>query len=158
MKKIPLNGKHGIGKFALVDDDSYDSLNKFKWSMSVQGYAFRGTGTYPEYKIILMHRAVNGTPDGLHTDHINSDRLDNRKCNLRTVTQQENMWNRSANMRPSKTGLMGAHEKRSKFVAKITIDGKMRYLGTFTHPEDAHAAYLRARIERNSNIGKAIQS
>ena len=79
------------GKSALVDADDYDRLVGLgKWHFSDMGYAVRrdDAGT------VRMHRIVNNTPRGLYTDHKNGDKLDNRKANLRSVTQKENAGNR----------------------------------------------------------------
>lgn len=74
---------------AIVDDEDFEYLNKFKWLFAE--YAV----TYKEGKIIRMHRLVNNTPDGFVTDHINRNKLDNRKENLRSVTTKQNNQNTS---------------------------------------------------------------
>ncbi len=94
-KKIALAN----GGFALVDSDDYESLSKFKWYCSRWGYAHRqGWEKKPtgerEHWTIWMHRVINETPHGLYTDHINGKKLDNRKCNLRTVDKSRNSTNR----------------------------------------------------------------
>lgn len=89
MAKIPLFGKLGLGKYALVDDEDVERVAGTKWHVSDSGYAvnrYKG-------KTLRMHRLINETPDGLVTDHINHNRLDNRKKNLRAVTQKENVRN-----------------------------------------------------------------
>lgn len=96
-KTIPLCGKRG-GK-TKVDADNYDWLNKHRWFKSSLGYAFRQgwKGTQRDSKnhwTIWMHREVNQTPPGLFTDHINHDKLDNRRANLRTVDKSKNSANR----------------------------------------------------------------
>jgi len=48
-------------------------------------------------KKVYMHRVVNNTPDNLQTDHINHNQLDNRRINLRSVTNQQNAFNASLN-------------------------------------------------------------
>lgn len=86
MKKIYLKNKD-IN--VVVDDQDFDSLNKLKWYLSSTGYAVRrmkGKTTY-------MHRIICNTPDGLFVDHINRNRLDNRRSNLRNVTWAENRNN-----------------------------------------------------------------
>jgi hypothetical protein len=72
-------------------------------------------------------------------DHINGIRLDNRICNLRSVTHQQNQWN--------KTKAKGYcwNKKANKFQASIRINNKQIYLGLFEKEEDANAIYLEAK-------------
>ena len=90
MKTIPLTQ----GKVAIVDDEDYTWLMQWKWHSSY-GYAMRRERTWSgKQKGIFMHRVVNKTPLGLETDHINRNKLDNRKENLQSVTHQENTCNK----------------------------------------------------------------
>lgn len=90
MKKIPLTR----GQFAIVDDDDYAPLSEYKWHLLTSGtgpyYAAR-TDRSNGQKAVMMHRVINNTPDGLVTDHINGNSLDNRKENLRSLTNFENL-------------------------------------------------------------------
>jgi hypothetical protein len=89
-KTIPLTR----GAVTLVDDDDYDLLISIgKWHLSDTGYAVNRSRFNGKKKTIRMHRVVNKTPKHLVTDHINRNPLDNRKSNLRSVTQKENMSN-----------------------------------------------------------------
>ena len=89
MKEIaPTNSSSTIK----VDDEDYPLLARFNWHVSDNGYAMtqiRGV------KHVKMHHLVWGAimPTGRVLDHINRDKLDNRKCNLRCVTQKENLHN-----------------------------------------------------------------
>ena len=87
MKKIKL-GKKNL--FALVDDDMFDELNKYHWWSDSLGYAIRQIS---RGKFVHMHRIINNTPQGMDTDHINRNKLDNRRENLRTATRSLNMIN-----------------------------------------------------------------
>jgi len=71
MKRIKLTQE----KVALVDDADFEFLNQWKWFYHQTGYA-KSCHRY-------MHRLINKTPKGFHTDHINRNKLDNRKSNLR---------------------------------------------------------------------------
>lgn len=91
MAEIPLSGKNGAGKFAIVDDEDIEKVMAYKWHLSDSGYAVNRT----RGKTVRMHRLVNGTPEGMVTDHINRNPLDNRKANLRSCTQKVNAMNGS---------------------------------------------------------------
>ena len=72
----------------MVDDKDFDWANGYKWYFS-NGYARRKIKDKPIY----LHREINKTPQGLVTDHINQNKLDNRKENLRTATKKGNSRN-----------------------------------------------------------------
>lgn len=71
-------------------------------------------------------------------DHINRDPLDNRFSNLREVTRKENQQNIKG---------LGYSKYGNRYVARIVIDNKTKYLGTFNTAEEATSAYLSAKKE-----------
>ncbi len=140
MKKIKLYGKYGKGKFALVDEDYFELLNQWKWHVTSSGYV-RRSKYLDKYKrkFYLMHNQVLTVPKGLETDHINRNKLDNRKANLRYCTKTQNIANRVAR---SKSGYKGVKKcSKNSWRAMIQRDNKMVYLGSYKSPEEAALAY-----------------
>jgi hypothetical protein len=79
-------------------------------------------------------------------DHINNVPADNRWTNLREATYSQNNASRGLTVRNS-SGFKGVYwqAKNKKWVATIAVgDNRIRYLGSFDRPEDAHAAYCAA--------------
>jgi hypothetical protein len=72
-------------------------------------------------------------------DHINGLRNDNRICNLRNVTKQENQWNQT------KAKGYYWHKRNNKWGAQIALNGNKIYLGMFEKEDDARQAYLDAK-------------
>ena len=125
------------GVRAKVDDSDYLLLADYSWYLDSRGYATR----YSRGKYIGMHRMVNDTPDGMLTDHINGDRLDNRKSNLRTCTRAQNGMNRGK-QRNNTTGHKGVYSIPSdRWRAQITFRGKRINIGTFDEIDDAISAH-----------------
>jgi len=128
-------------KFAIVDRDDYENLMKYKWTLTSKRYASCFTNYRKTRKMIIMHRLINNTPEGMETDHINGNTLDNRKKNLRTVTSRQNQMNK----RPTKRGsaFKGAtfETKQKIWRAFICINGKVTSLGRFKCELDAATAY-----------------
>ncbi len=134
-KSIPLSQ----GKFALVDDDDYEELSKYKWYVN-SGYAVRHSER-DNKKIIQMHRMVINTPSNMITDHVNGDRLDNRKENLRRCTESENQRNKTK-LPNNTTGYKGVYTHgKGKWRSSICLHRKSVFLGVFDTPEDAARAY-----------------
>jgi hypothetical protein len=89
-------------------------------------------------------------------DHINGVRSDNRLENLRDVNATINAQNIHNARSDSKTKLLGAafHKASGKYVAQISVDKKIKHLGLFSTPEEAHQQYLAAK--RNLHVGCTI--
>lgn len=90
----------------------------------------------------FMHRVIINAPTGMDVDHINGDGLDNRKINLRLVTDSENQQNRHR-LSLNTSGFRGVtwHKQACKWQAGIKRNGKSYHLGLYTSPEDAARAY-----------------
>lgn len=149
MKKIKLTQ----GKYALVDDEDYPLLSKYKWHAWKDPnrhvwYAKRSvhipkkeskTGKY-SCKVVKMHCQVMGQR---YIDHINRNGLDNRRCNLRAATNSQNMQNRTKRRNAVSSSYVGVYwdKQMSKFRSRIRIDGKSKHLGLFDNEVDAAKAY-----------------
>jgi hypothetical protein len=91
---------------------------------------------------IYLHGQINH-----EIDHINGIRDDNRLCNLREVTHQQNMMNRRAHKSENLRGIYKAKGKTPSWAAAINCNGKRYYLGVYKTPEEANFAYEKARAE-----------
>ena len=140
MKKIKLTQN----KCALVDNADFEWLNQWKWTYdSTNGYAYRrkhlpSSRKNQKCKKIYMHRLINQTPPKVPTDHINRDRLDNRRANLRTVTSSQNSIN-SGLRSDNKSGCKGVYwdSATNKWGAEIKVNHKRIILGKFTDLQSA---------------------
>lgn len=143
-KEIPLTQ----GKVAIVDDCDYAELSKWKWYHAC-GYASRHILSNGEAKTVYMHRVIAGTPDGMDTDHINRDTLDNRRCNLRVCTTRQNMMNRRKRANTSSRYIgVSFFKQYGRWESRIRVDGKYKFLGYFDTEEEAALAFNRAAMER----------
>lgn len=124
---------------ALVDDEDFEWLSQFRWRLSC-GYASRQFQDGEKCTTRLMHREVAGAGLNEITDHINGNRLDNRRANLRLCGYIENAWNRSCN-RASASGIKGVAACGNRWRARIRVAGKRFALGNFSTPEEAGRAY-----------------
>jgi hypothetical protein len=138
--KIPLgiNAKDG---YAIVDADMA-WIDKYQWYLASTGYAM----TNADRKQILLHHLLLGKPEkGMVTDHINRDRLDNRKSNLRFCTSSQNNANRGIDM-SSEVSYKGVYfdKRRNKFIAAINGN----YIGGYKKIRDAAEAYDKVAFEK----------
>jgi hypothetical protein len=131
-KVIPLTK----GASAIVDDEDFDYLVSLgSWHLSSNGYAVRRGMKNGKRVTTRMHRVVNKTPEGYVTDHKNHNRLDNRKSNLRTATQKDNMSNYK--------GEKGYCWDKVK--QKWLVRYKNKFYGRYDTEEEAKQAYKLAK-------------
>ena len=147
------------GKTALVDDDDFEKLNKFSWHYH-NGYAVRNT-RLPDNKRATerMHRVIANTPDDLMTDHINGDTLDNRKRNLRNVTNSQNLMN-SEKKKNAKSEFKGVTFSKSKkdaigsWNARLNVNKSTVNIGRFKSEIEAAYAYNEAAIKYHKEYAR----
>jgi len=141
------------GKVALVDDADYEWLSQYKW------YAHEDCKTFyvrrmsktvnGKRKMLQMHIELIGRKEGLVTDHINGNGLDNRRENLRHVTQSQNCLNRHTKI--SKYPGVTWSKFNKKWYARITVDNNRLHLGYFVNEADAYRAYCDANKRFTGN-------
>lgn len=136
------------GVVTLVDDEDFELAKGFAWYVHVIGYAYCDIWR-PKRKGILLHRLIMGLEvgDRRQVDHINGNKLDNRRSNLRICTHAENMKNRKLH-KNNKSGFKGVYwdNRSQRWRASIRTDGKVRRLGFFHSAESAFEAYKAAAI------------
>jgi hypothetical protein len=149
-RRIPLTR----GKYAIVDPEDYARLAKHKWHLATSptsSYAARWIRlqSAKKRKRIWMHREIIYIPPGLLCDHINRNGLDNRSANLRPATVSQNLYNspkRNAKTRSKYKGLEWDKIQR-KWKARIHVNHRKIYLGSFANEADAAKAYDKAARE-----------
>jgi hypothetical protein len=140
------------------DPDTGNILARRNGEYSLCGWNHKGGGKYGKtYRRISVHKKQYaahrvawllhfGEVPGGEIDHINGDSLDNRIVNLRVVDRYLQMRNLRMN-KVAKSGRTGVHKVRNKWMANISIKGKMTYLGRFESFESACLARENAEVE-----------
>ena len=138
--RIPMRNKfREIVEYAIVDADDFERVSQYPWRLS-HGYA---SGTVEGRSIFMHHFVFKKPSDGKVIDHINNDRLDNRKNNLREATRAENSHNvskRSGTSQYKGVSLYNGHvyENNAK---KYSARYASKHLGLYDDEESAAKAY-----------------
>lgn len=134
------------GLAALVDDADAEWLGQWKWAACKNRNGFyamrtqRVRGGAGKKLYIYMHRVICRPAEGMQVDHINGDKLDNRRANLRSCANAQNQANKGPN-KNNKSGFKGVYLYRGVYRAGITIDGVTKWLGSYASIDDARQAY-----------------
>ena len=134
------------GKEVLFDKEYEELINSRKWCFT-NGYL----SSRINYKIVCFHNIVLPFKKGFVPDHINRNKLDNRKCNLRYVNNIINALNND-------NDCAFYHKNRNKpWSAKIQTQGKQIYFGYHKNKEDAIRASKKGREEIINNLFKVLK-
>lgn len=130
MKKIKLRGKRG--GYALIDDEDFEKVKILKWYHASIGYP----RVYFKGKDVSLHRFIMNFPKGLEIDHINQDKLDNRKANLRICSRVENQRNtkKRASQCSSRYKGVSWHKGANKWMLQI-VKGGIYFYGSLLKNE-----------------------
>lgn len=145
MKKVPLTGALGKGKYALIDDSDWPIVKQYRWQLHPDGYVYGSRGR--------LHCYILHTPPALEIDHVDRDKLNNRKFNLRVCFHAENIRNRRIS-RNNTSGYKGVSwsSQTQRWRSAISVGGRKYYLGEFDIKEDAARAYNAAAIEAHGEF------
>lgn len=145
--KIPLYFKGQMYKYALIDKEDFELVNKHKWFYRIEAsdkeYARKRYRENGKIREVIMHRYIIKARRGKEVDHINGNGLDNRKVNLRICSHKSNSRNRKLN-KNNKTGYKGVYRKNGKYRATITFNYKSHDLGAFDDLISAAKVYNKA--------------
>lgn len=125
----------------LIDLEYVDSVKKYKWYLTNHGYVIND-------KVGQLHRFLMNPGEDLVVDHINRNRLDNRRENLRICTIQQNSMNKSVQCN-SISRIQGVCwcKNDKTWLAYIGVNGKRIHLGCFKTKEEAIDARRQAEID-----------
>lgn len=123
------------GKEIQIDEDDLCLLDKYRWFWGKVGYLITKIPVAPyKRRTVALHRLIMGDPPPpLVIDHINRDRLDNRKCNLRVCTQAENNQNKGPYQKVDK----GVSLRRGRWQVIIKVKGKTKWFGSYDTKDEA---------------------
>lgn len=140
------------GKYVLVDPEDAHLLRDRCWHINY-GYVKRNRWKHEGKGMVLLHREIMRPPEGMFVDHINLNRCDCRKSNMRICNQAQNMANRPKfknSVWPKGVTL----ERSGRWKALIYKEKEIHRLGLYDTPEEAHAAYVKAAAELHGEFAR----
>ena len=143
MKTIAIKG----GLFALVDDEDYEELKRYKWFIrrgKKTNYARRSQ----DGKEVAMHHHLIGRAEGLRVDHVDGNGLNNQKNNIRHVTGRQNSQNIKTVKTSSRFPGVHWHKRDKRWQSAFRIGNTKTHIGSFTKEEEAFFAYREALNNR----------
>lgn len=144
--KVPIR-KRGVGIVAYAKADPDFPMLDARWYFDRDRYV--ATRLAAGGPLVYMHRVVLGLTkgDGLEADHLNGDRSDNRRSNLRALTHAQNNQNVPSRGGTSRFRGVSWHKQHRKWIARARVGGTLHHLGLFECEEDAGAAAAAFRAE-----------
>lgn len=145
----PTEGYVVVAK-CIIDKDDYGICKDLRWRYNKVKYNNKDnkyieevvTGSPCKNNVIPIHRYVMGDPKEMAVDHINGNRLDNRKENLRICSQKDNVKNKTQLLSSNTSGILGVykdnrHNRLTNWISEIRVDHVKIYLSAYERIEEA---------------------
>lgn len=142
MPKVKMNSRNYPNLYAIVDDDDYENVCRYRWhpkrgknTFYANTHIRRSDGSYTKR---FMHQIITGFAV---TDHKNGNGLDNQRHNLRDATHSGNQANRHVAQGSSPFKGVSWHKGKNTWTARITVNRRLHHLGDFDSEVSAARAY-----------------
>lgn len=136
------NNSYGKNKYTTIDLELVDEVSKYSWRLGRDGYVRTNVpDIIKKQRVVMLHHLVNGYPlFNFVTDHIDGNKLNNLRSNLRIVSNQQNIA-KQKKRKDNTTGFRGVVRRGNRYIAQIKVNSKQIYLGYFNNKEEAAKAY-----------------
>jgi len=133
----------------IIDSDDISVVNGRTWGTNSHGYVIN----YDKKKVVMLHREIMRCPENMVVDHINHNKTDNRKKNLRICTVAENAYNaRTPTNNTSGQKGVSFSMRDNMWVAYISFGGKLIQLGRFKSKDDAVRNRINAEVKYHGDF------
>lgn len=137
--------------YATIDAADAEWAQQWRWRLLNNGYVCRRETVNGRRKAFLLHREILGlvAGDGLEGDHLNRNRQDCRRSNLRIIPK---LGRGNAQNCPSQGGTSSYRgvdwlKGPQKWQARARVSGKVYYAGRFDNEDEAGAAAKALRLK-----------
>ena len=147
--KYDLSGEYGIGWTSNTNEEfyfdleDYDKIKDCCWRINSDGYII---GRFNN-KDVMIHKVIMNlvSDNSKEIDHKDRNKLDNRKDNLRVASTRQNLLNKNLSSKNT-SGITGVsfRKKQKTWIARISVNEKPIWLGSYIDKEDAIVARLKA--------------
>lgn len=135
---IFLRRRNGQILETFIDTEDLPKVAAFDGSWCAQPTRYQDTFYVINRNGEYLHRVIMDPPDNLVVDHIKHNTLDNRKRNLRVVTNSENILNQNRNMFSScATGCINWHKRDKRWRVRVYVNKERKWLGQYKTHEEA---------------------
>ena len=133
----------GYGRFALVDEDDMPELDRAKWGFHSGGYCKTTVGPAKKRVPLYMHRFISNPSEDMAVDHINHNKLDNRRANLRHCTYSQNCAHNPRRSHNKASQFKGVRRsmRSDSFQIRCILNGKETSKSGFKTEVEAAIAY-----------------
>jgi HNH endonuclease len=136
------------GRCALIDEEDIALTSQYKWLFDGRYVTAIAKNADGKPSTIYLHRIIMSAPKGIEVDHINFDKLDNQRSNLRFATRSQNEQNKPVVNPRSQTGIRGVtfdKRYRSPYRAYVHLNKKYIRLGNYDTLAEAEQAAKEGR-------------
>lgn len=145
------------GRQTVIDEADWPAVQPLTLYVGNNGYVYYSRWANSRSTPALLHRWLTAAPAGTHVDHMNGDKLDNRRLNLRVTTPQLNQVNRKRLNRNNTSGVRGVRyashvSTRNPWLAQIMVNRRAIHLGLFPTREAAIEVRHRAELEHYGEL------